>query len=143
MDLISDFSYAWEIINDFTKAMQDRIELTPHTVLTLRATFLKLASVLELPIMRISQANSEDLESVAQYYSSELVAYIRKVLQIIPISMFGILDEIASLQTSHLRDLPTKVEIDTLKDMAQLQARPPAPPPREGPRARPPRARER
>ena len=60
---------------------------------------------------------------MAQYYSSELVAYIRQVLQIIPISMFGILDDIAAMQTSHLRELPTKVEIDTVKEMAQLQER--------------------
>eukprot|EP01051_Picozoa_sp_SAG22_P015169 SAG22_NODE_1947_length_3277_cov_1.880743_5_plen_44_part_00 len=38
--------------------------------------------MLELPLIRIVQAGSDDAESVAQYYSSELVKYIRRVLQV-------------------------------------------------------------
>ena len=38
-----------------------------------------MASALDLPLVRISQANSPDLVSVSQYYSGELVAYLRKV----------------------------------------------------------------
>lgn len=34
---------------------------------------------MDLPLVRISQANSQDLVSVSQYYSGELVAYVRKV----------------------------------------------------------------
>ena len=44
--------------------------------------WLQLASALDMPLMRISQANSPDLMSVSQYYSGELVAYVRKVLQV-------------------------------------------------------------
>lgn len=39
-----------------------------------------MASALDLPLMRINQANSPDLLSVSQFYSGELVAYVRKVL---------------------------------------------------------------
>lgn len=39
----------------------------------------QLASALDLPLLRINQANSEDLLSVSQFYSGELVAYVRKV----------------------------------------------------------------
>eukprot|EP01051_Picozoa_sp_SAG22_P015170 SAG22_NODE_1947_length_3277_cov_1.880743_6_plen_205_part_00 len=45
LQAVTDFSYAWDIINDFLAAMQERVRLTPHTVLTLRSTFLKLGSV--------------------------------------------------------------------------------------------------
>lgn len=38
-----------------------------------------MASALDLPLVRISQANSPDLVSVSQYYSGELVSYVRKV----------------------------------------------------------------
>lgn len=38
-----------------------------------------MASGMDLPLVRISQANSPDLVSVSQYYSGELVAYVRKV----------------------------------------------------------------
>jgi WASH complex subunit strumpellin len=41
-----------------------------------------MASALDLPLMRINQAGSSDLVSVSQYYSSELVSYVRKVLQV-------------------------------------------------------------
>lgn len=39
----------------------------------------QLASALDLPLLRINQANSADLMSVSQFYSGELVAYVRKV----------------------------------------------------------------
>ncbi len=68
--------------------MRESIRVSPSMVTKLRATFLKLASALDLPLLRINQANSPDLLSVSQYYSGELVSYVRKVLQIIPESMF-------------------------------------------------------
>lgn len=39
----------------------------------------QLASALDLPLLRINQVNSPDLLSVSQFYSGELVAYVRKV----------------------------------------------------------------
>lgn len=121
--VVSDFSYAWDIINDFMHPMQERIKLTPHTVLTLRATFLKLSSVLELPLLRIIEAGSEDEKSVAEYYSSQLVDYIRRVLQVIPQTMFAILDEIAGLQTTRLKELPQKIEKEEIGEYAQAEDR--------------------
>lgn len=41
-----------------------------------------MASAMDLPLVRIGQANSPDLVSVSQYYSGELVAYVRKVRQL-------------------------------------------------------------
>jgi WASH complex subunit strumpellin len=123
LSVVADFSYAWDIINDFMIPMQDRIRLTPHTVKALRATFLKLASVLELPLLRIMEAGSDDAESVSQYYSSQLVDYIRKVLQVIPETMFELLRDIATMQTTRLRDLPAKVEKEELGEYAQFEDR--------------------
>lgn len=78
--------------------MQAGIKNNPALVIKLRATFLKLASALDLPLLRISQAGSSDLVSVSQYYSGELVNYVRTVLQIIPESMFQILEQIIQMQ---------------------------------------------
>lgn len=50
--------------------------------------------------MLFVQAGSPDLASVSQYYSSELVNYVRTVLQIIPRSMFEILEKIIEMQVS-------------------------------------------
>ncbi|KAK2493322.1 hypothetical protein MC885_016053, partial [Smutsia gigantea] len=82
-----------------------------------------LASALDLPLLRINQANSPDLLSVSQYYSGELVSYVRKVLQIIPESMFTSLLKIIKLQTHDIIEVPTRLDKDKLRDYAQLGPR--------------------
>ena len=59
--------------------MQEGVKKHPQMVIKLRSTFLKLASSMDLPLLRINQAGSNDLVSVSQYYSNELVNYFRKV----------------------------------------------------------------
>lgn len=124
LEIVADLSYGWIIIDaNYTQLMQQGIKQKPSLVIKLRATFLKLASVLELPLLRINQANSKDLVSVSQYYSGELVAYVRKVLQIIPRTMFGLLAQIVQIQTKVIKELPTRLEKDKMKEYAQLDAR--------------------
>ena len=89
----------------------------------LRATFKKLASILDVPLTRIAQANSPDAISVAEYYSGELVSFVRRCLEIVPMTMFQILNEIIKIQTHHLRPLPIKLATAELKDFAQLNSR--------------------
>ncbi|KAK9513426.1 hypothetical protein VZT92_026962 [Zoarces viviparus] len=123
MQIVGDLSYAWQIIDSFTLIMQESIRVNPSMVTKLRATFLKLASALDLPLLRINQANSADLLSVSQFYSGELVAYVRKVLQIIPESMFTSLAKIIKLQIHDIMEVPTRLDKDKLKDYSQLGAR--------------------
>ncbi|XP_029447872.1 LOW QUALITY PROTEIN: WASH complex subunit 5 [Rhinatrema bivittatum] len=123
MQIIGDLSYAWQLIDSFTSIMQESIRASPSMVTKLRATFLKLASALDLPLLRINQANSPDLLSVSQYYSGELVSYVRKVLQIIPESMFTSLAKIIKLQTHDIIEVPTRLDKDKLRDYAQLGPR--------------------
>ena len=84
---------------------------------------LQLASAMERPVLRISQARSKDLVSVSQYFSSELVSYVRRVLQIIPETMFRLLDQIIKLQTERIKEVPTRLDKDKIKDFAQLNER--------------------
>jgi len=123
LGIISDISYAWQIINQYVKLMQRRIKDDPRNVLKLRATFLKLNSILQLPLIRIGQAGSPDFFSVSEYYSSELVDFVRRVLEIVPLSMFEFLDKIIQLQTSQLKELPSKVDKDKLDVWGQLDLR--------------------
>nr|XP_033788888.1 WASH complex subunit 5 isoform X2 [Geotrypetes seraphini] len=123
MQIIGDLSYAWQLIDSLTIIMQESIRASPSMVTKLRATFLKLASALDLPLLRINQANSPDLLSVSQYYSGELVSYVRKVLQIIPESMFTSLAKIIKLQTHNIIEVPTRLDKDKLRDYAQLGPR--------------------
>ena len=57
MQTIGDVSYAWQIIDNYTKFMQQGVKSNPWLVIKLRATFLKLSSALELPLLRILQAS--------------------------------------------------------------------------------------
>ncbi|EGG23615.1 hypothetical protein DFA_05749 [Cavenderia fasciculata] len=123
LSVCADISYAWDIINNYVEQMQRGIKSDPKCVLKLRATFLKLVSILDLPLVRISQCASPDLLSVSEYYSSELVGYVRKVLEIVPKSMFIILKQIIDMQTNSIQELPTKVEKERLRDFAQLDQR--------------------
>lgn len=123
LQIVADLSYAWEIIDSYTSYMQQGLTKDPSLAIKLRATFLKLASALDLPLMRINQASSPDLMSVSQYYSNELVAYVRKVLHIIPETMFELLARIIELQTNHIKEVPTRLMKDQLKSYAQLEER--------------------
>ncbi len=55
MQCIADLSYAWLIIDNYTPFMQTSVKRDPGMVIRLRATFLKLSSALELPLIRISE----------------------------------------------------------------------------------------
>ena len=52
---IVDFSYAWEVINDYLGQLQATISQTPRAVLLLKTVFLKLATIMERPLQRIIQ----------------------------------------------------------------------------------------
>lgn len=123
METVSDLSYAWEIINDFMDILHDRVKRDPSCVILLRAVFLKLASILDVPLTRIHQCDSEDVISVAEYYSSELVDYVRRVMEVIPQSVFRILAGIIKLQTDHMEIIPVRIENIQLKEHAQLTER--------------------
>jgi WASH complex subunit strumpellin len=103
--------------------MQEGIKRRPSLVIKLKATFLKMSTALQLPVQRIGQVNSRDFESVSKYYSKELVSYVRKVLQIIPATMFSILHQIISILTNEVKEVPTRLEKDKMKEYAQLDER--------------------
>ncbi|XP_037084862.1 WASH complex subunit 5-like [Pollicipes pollicipes] len=123
LSVVTDFSYAWLLVDKLTDSMQRSIRHQPALVAKLRAVFLKLCSALDLPLLRINQARSEDLASVSQHYSAELVTYLRRVIQIIPQTMFGLLDQIIEIQTNELKETPTRLDKDKMKEHAQLDQR--------------------
>lgn len=123
LQIIGDLSYAWLIIDSFTQYMQNGIQNDPTLVNKLRATFLKLGSALDMPLLRINQASSPDLIPVSQYYSNELVSYVRKVLHIIPDSLFRLMSRIVEIQTNEIKELPTRLMKDQIKEYAKLDER--------------------
>jgi WASH complex subunit strumpellin len=120
---ITDLSYAWETLGDYLQTFHNRIRQDPGAVVLLRAMFLKTASILDIPLVRITAIDSPDAISVAEYYSGELVEFVRKVLEIIPISVFQLLNRIVKIQTHKLTDIPIRFEAKDLKNFAQLDDR--------------------
>ena len=120
---LSDFSYGFAAINTFIPLMQKRIKADPFSVLKLRATFLKMTSLLDLQLVRIIQSESNDVESVSAHYSNLIVEFVREVLEIVPVSIFGVLDNIIQLRTNVIKELPNRIERAQLKQYAQLEER--------------------
>lgn len=123
ISVVSDAAYAWGTIAAFTKQIHIRIQSEPSTVSKLQCLFLKLRSIMDIPLLRISQCGSEDIFSVSEYYSSELIAYVRTVLEIIPASIFTVLKDVVAKQSNEFYDLPVRLEKETLRDFAQLKDR--------------------
>ncbi|XP_008550175.1 WASH complex subunit 5 [Microplitis demolitor] len=123
LNILTDCCYAWNIMETFIDIMQTNIKKNPPTVIKLKSLFLKMASALEMPLLRVNQARSADLSSVSQYYSRELENYARRVLQIIPETVFGLLAQIVHLETNVFKEIPMKLYKDKLKDYAQLDER--------------------
>lgn len=115
LDIVTDMAYAWELIADYMSLLHARIHQQPGSIKLLRATFIKLVSILDTPLIRISQADSPDAPQVAAYYSGELVKFVQRVLAVIPQSMFDVLMQLMDLLVHRLPSIPSKVEIDNLR----------------------------
>ena len=61
---MSDLSYAWEIVNDYISSFHDRVRRDPRSVVLLRATFLKLVSILDVPLTRVLGKSPKCMGSV-------------------------------------------------------------------------------
>ena len=57
------------------------------------------------------------------FICSILPPSIKQVLQIIPQTMFSLLSQIIQLQTHHIKEVPTRLEKEKLRDYAQLDQR--------------------
>lgn len=120
---ISDFSYAWNVIDDYLDQIQSRIKEKPRTVLLIKTLFMKLASIMNLPLGRMMEANSEDIENIATYYSNQLVKFVKNVLQVIPTSIFANLEEISEILTSKIKEFPVKLSKEELKEYTEFENR--------------------
>lgn len=115
MKAVTDFSYAWHAMHHYRKNLQKIITDNPKEVLKLKTVFLKMSTIMELPLMRIVEANSEDLRSVAQYYSGQLCKYVKDVLYVIPVNIFKELSEISRILSTEVKELEVRISKETLK----------------------------
>ncbi|KAG8347839.1 hypothetical protein TRVL_01324 [Trypanosoma vivax] len=129
---VGDVSYAWECMSTdghYVGTIQMKIKKKPDLAVQMRAVFLKLASMLELPCNRIDQGAQNDarllasLESTSEYYSGELVAFARNVLHVIPTSIFDLLRHVMDILTTELQECPTKLPRKEMRQQSQLHIR--------------------
>ena len=120
---ISDFSFAWISIHDYSQELQRVLQSNSKNVLLLRAAFLKIASILNFPLVHLYEIDSEDIDSVTKYYSGELVSFVREILQIIPISVFSLLDDVSKIFTAGFQEIPIKLPKTDVKKYAQNEKR--------------------
>jgi WASH complex subunit strumpellin len=123
MSFISDFAFSWLVIDDYMHLIQDEIKKDPKVVLFLRTVFMKLASIMNQPLVRIIEANSDDLRSVANFYSGELVKFVKRVLQVIPKKIFSLLEGISLILTQSVKEFEPKLSKEELKEYAKYEER--------------------
>lgn len=73
---------------------------------------------MNVPLKRIIEYNSEEMRSVAKYYSGELVKFVKRTLSIIPTNIFEKLQEISAILTKNVKEMDPKMLKETLKDLA-------------------------
>ncbi|KAK9819738.1 hypothetical protein WJX72_001772 [[Myrmecia] bisecta] len=120
---VGDFGYAWRLIDAYTPQLQALVRSNPAAVGQLRFLFIKVRRVLDVPLLRISQANSPALAETAHHYSEALLAYCTNLLQVVPSAVFDHLERIAALQTGQMAEMASRVEKDSLRDYAQPEQR--------------------
>ena len=76
MRIISDFSFAWIAMEKYLPSLKEVISTEPERVLYMRTVFLKMSSIMDGPLLHIANAESNDFESVANYYSTQLLDYV-------------------------------------------------------------------
>lgn len=134
---VADLSYAWESFSAhgfLVRELQARIRSQPVAAAQMRALFVKMSSLLHLPCIRVDQGitlgcTSADmrleraLEYTSNFYSEEVVTFLRSVLQVIPTSIFEVLHKVMYLLTHTLQECPSKLQREEWKKWSQLETR--------------------
>jgi WASH complex subunit strumpellin len=118
---ITDVSYCSLLLKEYVSHMQDVIQKDSKKTLMLRATFMKLSSIMNTPMNRLimlmmlpdeekEARTKEEIRSVSMYYSAELMKFVRNVLQIIPRRVFGIANDLAGVLTPKIKNMPGEIE---------------------------------
>lgn len=117
---ISDMSYGFECMRSYVPIIHSRITKDPSNVSLLRGFFLKLSSSLDAPAERLRQLGSPgEEERVTAYYSSQLVSIVRRVLEVVPVSMFSVMAQMADIVERRLQSAPSRVQAGGLMQCAQ------------------------
>jgi WASH complex subunit strumpellin len=124
LDHISDMSYAEESVKVYSPIFQEKIAKDPSTVTLLRSLFLKLSHCLESPMLRLLQwkgdsAGASEIKKIRHYHEKAFASLISSILQIIPVSVFNLMLDIADVKENIMTNMPAQIEISSLKHYDQ------------------------
>jgi WASH complex subunit strumpellin len=124
ISVVADFSYAWKLAYRYINAIHLLLQKSPKMVIKLRAVFMKMFSVLDLPLVRILEAKISDelLLNVSRYYSGKLLNFVEECLNVIPKNIFMILNDIVDL-LDLIKPIPFKVAKAQLNEFSQNNER--------------------
>jgi WASH complex subunit strumpellin len=123
IEIISDITWSWIALKSYIRLMQKEIRKSPNIALLLKSTFMKLSSILNIPMVRMISAQSPDIDSVSKFYSNELIKIVKDVLQIIPELVFENLDGIISIFLTKMATEPHKFDKAELTKYSQFPQR--------------------
>lgn len=134
---ITDCSYSFLILKDYIPNMQKVIQKDASSTLLLRATFMKLSSIMDAPLYRLSQLDkryredqlenqsyNSNFASVGKYYSTELMNFVKTVLQVIPRRVFELASSsLVEALTPKIKSMPGEIDQEDLRDYALFDKR--------------------
>lgn len=134
---VTDCSYSFLILKDYIAHMQKEIENDASSTLLLRATFMKLSSIMDAPMSRIIQLDMQNTQnqvenssytsnfkSVSNYYSTELMNFVKEVLQVIPRRVFELAgNSLVEALTPKIKSMPGEIDQEDLRDYALFDKR--------------------
>jgi WASH complex subunit strumpellin len=123
IEIISDITWSWVVLKEYIRLMQKEIRKSPAIALLLKNTFMKLSTILNIPMVRLLQSDSPDIDSVSKYYSNELIRIVKDVLQIIPELVFENLDSIITIFLTKMTNEPLKFDKAELLKYSQFEQR--------------------
>ena len=94
----------------------------PSNVSLLQGFFLKLSTSSDGPMERPTSGTLGGA-GVSDYYSSNLISFVRTVLSIVPVSVFAIIVQMSDIFERRLQPLPLRVPVEKLSSFAQLGER--------------------
>lgn len=123
IDEIADFSYGRIVVEKYVSTLQNRVLQDPNSIRLLRPFFLKCSSFIIPPAQQVlhHHQQQEQWNALMEYYSTSLLSFITKILDVIPISIFSTLAKIVDMKEKSLSSLiPAKIDVESLSNYSQF-----------------------
>uniref|UniRef100_A0A5S6QBQ5 WASH complex subunit strumpellin n=1 Tax=Trichuris muris TaxID=70415 RepID=A0A5S6QBQ5_TRIMR len=101
-----DFAYGWELISRFLDQLRLLIRVQPSSSVVLHPLFFKMSSAFSAPLHRIGTAGDPSFSYVSEYYSEQLITFLKEVVSVIPASICVLFSEVLRIRNIRAHGLP-------------------------------------